>query len=105
MYVSQSTIKWPTCSAPKATTLLVRKSMIAGPVLFSRFGNGCKLIAELIIKVNECESKETLTLLHPFVAINVHLIVDNKLLYRDRITYTTLFTKIYLRFIDSFWCE
>lgn len=61
VYVSQSTRKWPTCTAPKATTLLVRKSMIAGPVLFSNVGNGCKLFVQISMEKCKWNSKEILT--------------------------------------------
>jgi len=43
MYVSQSTKNCPICTAPRATTLLVRNSIVCGPVRFSIIGNCCNL--------------------------------------------------------------
>lgn len=43
MYVSQSTRNCPTCTAPRATTLFVRNSIVCGPVRFSVIGNCCSL--------------------------------------------------------------
>lgn len=44
MYVSQSTRNCPTCTAPRATTLFVRNSIVCGPVRFSVIGNCCSLL-------------------------------------------------------------
>jgi len=52
MYVSQSTRNCPICTAPRATTLLVRNSIVCGPVRFSIIGNCCSLPTRTLLIVN-----------------------------------------------------